>query len=99
MPNSRRCGLLGSDPELNSPRTPGPLGHNDAARPFTPRHLIGDTPSSLGSNVLHLAAVNSPAGGSAGKTLSEHAENKMWDLYKHHENQVGSQRPWVRLPT
>lgn len=39
---------LGCDPRALSPRTCGPLGHNDAASPFS--DLIGDTPGSLGVN-------------------------------------------------
>ena len=35
---------------LNSPRTPGPLGQNDAADPDCDRSIKGPTPGSLGMN-------------------------------------------------
>src|SRR5271157_1305243 len=43
---------LGKDPFQLSPRTPGPLGHKDAAAPSAPPGLLGDTPGSLGANDL-----------------------------------------------
>jgi len=39
---------LGSDHFFASPKTPGPLGHNDAADPRTPEWFVGDTPGPLG---------------------------------------------------
>jgi len=40
----------GTDPFTPSPRTPGPLGHNDAADPDRPASLKGATPGPLGFN-------------------------------------------------
>jgi hypothetical protein len=39
---------LGTNPFQASPRTPGPLGHKDAADPSTPESFVGDTPGPLG---------------------------------------------------
>ncbi|MBU5638522.1 N-acetylmuramidase family protein [Geomonas sp. Red69] len=36
------------DPFQRPSLTPGPLGHNDAASPDTPRSFVGDTPGPLG---------------------------------------------------
>ncbi|QWV97210.1 glycoside hydrolase family 104 protein [Geomonas nitrogeniifigens] len=38
------------DPFQRPSLTPGPLGHNDAASPDTPRSFVGDTPGPLGVN-------------------------------------------------
>lgn len=63
--NSRSPGSLGSEPVSPSGRTPGPLGHNDAADPSASRPF-GDTPGPLGVNdhavpwavAFHLARVD-----------------------------------------
>src|ERR1017187_3968696 len=47
---SRVSGPQGTQPYAVSPRTPGPLGHKDAADPDRPGSLKGDTPGSLGIN-------------------------------------------------
>jgi hypothetical protein len=49
MANSR-LPILGLDPFELAARTPGPLGHNDAASPDSPNWLRGDTPGPLGMN-------------------------------------------------
>ena len=49
MANSR-LPILGLDPFELAARTPGPLGHNDAASPDSPNWLRGDTPGPLGTN-------------------------------------------------
>jgi hypothetical protein len=41
---------IGLDPFKIATRTPGSLGHNDAASPDTPLWFLGDTPGSLGVN-------------------------------------------------
>lgn len=41
---------LGDVGTIVAPRTPGPLGHNDAASPNLNRVLPGDTPGPLGTN-------------------------------------------------
>ena len=41
-------GPLGQNPFSRSPWTPSPLGHNDAASPFTPAWFVGATPGPLG---------------------------------------------------
>lgn len=107
MVASRRPGLSGTDPLALSPRTPGLLGANDAAEPARGLEgLVGDTPGLLGSNDwadprLALAAVAaSPVfltEQRAERTFTEVALNKMWDLFKNHPNQVGSnRRKWLR---
>lgn len=45
---SRIQGPIGLDPLSASPRTPGPLGHNDAADPNMPKTILWDTPGPLG---------------------------------------------------
>jgi hypothetical protein len=45
---AKLTGPLGRNPFLDFPRTPGPLGVNDAAAPNSPAWLIGDTPGPLG---------------------------------------------------
>jgi hypothetical protein len=47
---SRSPGPHGTDPFAASPRTPGPLGHNDAADPNRRHSQRGDTPGPLGVN-------------------------------------------------
>lgn len=47
---SRIPGAAGKNPFEMSPRTPGPLGINDAASPAAPESLRGDTPGALGVN-------------------------------------------------
>lgn len=47
---SRPPGSQGKNPFLASPRTPGPLGQNDAADPDTPDWFLGDTPGPTGLN-------------------------------------------------
>lgn len=100
MAGSRRPGLLGTDPLALSPRTPGLLGTNDAGQPSW-RHLprvVGDTPGLVGANDwadprLGFAAV--PAAfvpQTAEESFTRVASNKMWDLFKDHPNQVGSNR-------
>lgn len=42
--------MLGTNPSIASPVTPGSLGHNDAASPDTPDWFVGNTPGSLGIN-------------------------------------------------
>ena len=49
---------LGQNPFLLSSQTPGPIGQNDAANPFSPPNLFGPTPGTLGSNdfAAHVAS-------------------------------------------
>ncbi|MBJ6798554.1 glycoside hydrolase family 24 protein [Geomonas propionica] len=47
MANSRQLHLR-RDPFQRPSLTPGPLGHNDAASPDSPRSFVGDTPGPLG---------------------------------------------------
>lgn len=103
MAGSRRPGLYGTDPLALSPRTPGLLGTNDAGQPSW-RHLprpFGDTPGLVGANDwadprFGFAAVPA-AFVPQERSLSTLALNKMWDLFKHHPNQVGSKRrEWLR---
>ncbi|MBU5611684.1 hypothetical protein [Geomonas azotofigens] len=49
MAGSRQLHLR-RDPFQRPTLTPGPLGHNDASSPNTPKGLIGDTPGPLGVN-------------------------------------------------
>lgn len=55
---------LGRDPFHPPSRTPGPLGHNDAAAPDKPKTLLGDTPGPLGMND-HAAPPGAVVGGEA----------------------------------
>ena len=61
----------GDAPFQLSPRTPGPLGHNDAADPYAPDALLGDTPGSLGVNDLaaSLASAKPPKAASKPKKM------------------------------
>lgn len=47
---ARLPGSRGQNPFSRSPRSPGPLGYNDAASPESPHWLVGDTPGPLGMN-------------------------------------------------
>lgn len=104
MASSRRPGLIGREPFAPSPHTPGLLGVGDAVAPSALTRLIGNTPGLLGRNdwadpALSAANHFAPFARSQRqhKTLSEHAETKLWDLYKNHENQVGSHRAqWLK---
>lgn len=98
MVRSRRPGLTRADQRSRAPRTPGLLGVNDAADPsLRPEGLVGDTPGLLGVNdwaVPRFDFAASPAVRAARQSerpLSEVAENKMWDLFKDHPNQIGSE--------
>jgi len=61
---SRIAGPTGKNPFAMAPRTPGPLGINDAASPDAPDALLGDTPGSLGVND-HAEALANPGRGEA----------------------------------
>lgn len=108
MPGSRRPGLYGTDPLAVSPRTPGLSGVRDAGDPeLLLEGLVGDTPGLLGTGdwadpSFLFASSSLPSSSFAAlpppneKTFTEVALNKMWDLFKHHPNQVGSnRRKWL----
>lgn len=72
-----RCPFpLGRDPFQRPTRTPGPLGHNDAASPDTPMSFVGDTPGPLGINDLADPNVNIRARAKANTPITT---NGKWD--------------------
>lgn len=102
MTRSRQPGLLGINPPDLPPRTPGLLGVNDAADPaWRERGVVGNTPGLLGVNDWsdpRPGFVNNSAPYLVqDQPISVVTANKMWDLFKHHPNQVGSHRSvWLR---
>ena len=62
MAGSKVGGPVGTDPVAAPPRTPGPLGNNDAADP-TVKVPVGDTPGPLGNNDHAAQVAGTPAAG------------------------------------
>ena len=81
MAGSQPGGPVGTDPTAAAPRTPGPLGNNDAADP-TKQVPVGDTPGPLGNNDAAAAQATTTDADIEGLNLSATAKAAAYALKK-----------------